>query len=220
MPRSKRMLRSLHVGVLAVALGAVGVPGAVLVGARAALAAPVARLDLPVVVAAAEALGALERGDRLGFLLARAEVAAAVASATETAVPELTGAWERAGEVRTSAILTALTQLGTPYRRNTSEPGVGFDCSGLTRFAWAVGAGVELPRSSERQAAAGRVVRRDDALAGDIVHYPGHVSLYLGVVGAALHAPYTGRSVEFNRSTARWVRYVSPMADEAVPDAG
>jgi len=219
-PRSTRLLRSLRIGIVAVALGAVAVPVVAVLGAPEAVAAPVARPDLPVVVVAAEALAALERGDRLGFLLARAEVARAVASATETAVAELTGAWERAGELRTSVILTALTQLGTPYRRNTSEPGVGFDCSGLTKFAWAAGAGVELPRSSERQAAAGRAVRRDDALAGDIVHYPGHVSLYLGVVGAALHAPYTGRTVEFNRSTARWVRYVSPVtADEASPTA-
>ena len=34
------------------------------------------------------------------------------------------------------ALLAALTQLGVAYRSSTSEPGVGFDCSGLTSFAW------------------------------------------------------------------------------------
>ena len=38
-------------------------------------------------------------------------------------------------------------QLGVPYHYATSEPGVGFDCSGLTHYAWGQ-AGVYLPRNS------------------------------------------------------------------------
>jgi len=35
------------------------------------------------------------------------------------------------------ALLSALTQVGVPYRRNMSKVGIGFDCSGLTAYAWA-----------------------------------------------------------------------------------
>ena len=43
-----------------------------------------------------------------------------------------------------------MTQVGVPYRTNTSQEGVGFDCSGLTTYAWAR-AGVELFRQSGTQ---------------------------------------------------------------------
>ena len=45
---------------------------------------------------------------------------------------------------------SALTQVGVPYHRNTSKVGVGFDCSGLTTYAWGQ-SGVELA-ASERHA--------------------------------------------------------------------
>ncbi len=220
----RRWPRAWRRGVTTAAATAVGAVGAVGLGvgpavvtAGVAHAAPVpATAGVPAAVAATAqaALDALARGDGLGFARTRLEVAAAVATATGTDPRAVAAAWERAGERRTAVVLTALTELGTPYRRNTSEPGVGFDCSGLTSYAWRQAGAVELPRNSERQARAGAVVAVDDALAGDLVHYPGHVSLYLGVPGAALHAPSTGRTVEFNRSTARWVRYIAPVGAE------
>ena len=33
---------------------------------------------------------------------------------------------------------------------------------------------------------------------GDLIYYPGHVSLWLGVDDFIIHAPYSGRSVEFS----------------------
>ena len=89
----------------------------------------------------------------------------------------------------------ALSQLGVPYRHNTSKPGVGFDCSGLTTYAWAQ-AGVTLPRQSGSQI--NMIAKRslDTAQAGDIVYYPGHAMMWLGVDTAIVHAPYTGRTVE------------------------
>ncbi|MGO1056105.1 C40 family peptidase [Crossiella sp. CA198] len=38
----------------------------------------------------------------------------------------------------------ALTQLGVPYRWGASNPGRGFDCSGLTQWAYRQ-AGVAIP---------------------------------------------------------------------------
>jgi cell wall-associated NlpC family hydrolase len=35
------------------------------------------------------------------------------------------------------AVSAAMSQQGVPYRYATSSPGVSFDCSGLTHYAWA-----------------------------------------------------------------------------------
>jgi cell wall-associated NlpC family hydrolase len=60
---------------------------------------------------------------------------------------------------------------------------VGFDCSGLTRYAFA-GVGVLIPRFSGDQYNAGRHVPPSQAKRGDLIFYgPGgsqHVTLYLG----------------------------------------
>lgn len=71
---------------------------------------------------------------------------------------------------------------------------VGFDCSGLVRYAFA-GVGVLLPRFSGDQYNAGRHVPPSEAKRGDLIFYgPGggqHVTLYLGN-GQMLEAYDTG----------------------------
>jgi cell wall-associated NlpC family hydrolase len=106
-------------------------------------------------------------------------------------------AWSAAPLDHQRAVLGALTQVGVPYRTNTSEEGVGFDCSGLTTYAWS-GAGVELYRQSGTQIAEAQRVSRETAVAGDLVHYPGHIMLYLGVEDAIVHSVQTGRTVEID----------------------
>ncbi len=106
-------------------------------------------------------------------------------------------AWSAAPIAKQRAVLGALTQVGVPYRTNTSVEGEGFDCSGLTTYAWA-GAGVELFRQSGSQISSAERVTRETAEAGDLVHYPGHVMLYLGVEDAIVHSVQTGRTVEID----------------------
>ena len=70
-----------------------------------------------------------------------------------------------------------------------------FDCSGLTSWAWSQ-SGVGLPHQSGGQI---RTVRQVDLSAvqpGDLLYYPGHVMLALGIGGAIVHAPNTGNVVE------------------------
>ena len=50
-----------------------------------------------------------------------------------------------------TAIAAAQSQLGVPYIAYQATPGVGFDCSGLTSYAWGQ-AGVYLPHQSRAQA--------------------------------------------------------------------
>ena len=95
-----------------------------------------------------------------------------------------------------TAVNAAMGQLGVPYRYATSDPGVGFDCSGLTHYAWGQ-AGVYLPRNSAAQAAATPHVPPGDAQPGDLIFYYtpiSHVGIYLGG-GQLVHAPNTGRTV-------------------------
>jgi cell wall-associated NlpC family hydrolase len=114
-------------------------------------------------------------------------------------------AWRAADRRHQVAVLAALTQLGTAYRSYGSTPRTGFDCSGLTSWAWRQ-AGVRIPRSSGDQIEAAAPRRRLTAHAGDIVHYPGHVSLYLGVALAIVHAsdPQDDVELAFVSRRVRW----------------
>lgn len=68
-----------------------------------------------------------------------------------------------------AAVEAARSRIGDPYRSAGSAPG-GFDCSGLTMWAFAR-AGVELPHSSFEQFKQGTAVDRDAIQAGDLVFF-------------------------------------------------
>lgn len=94
------------------------------------------------------------------------------------------------------AVQAALAQQGVPYRYATSIPGEGFDCSGLTAYAWAQ-AGVGLPHQSRAQYASIPHVPKESAQPGDLIFFYSpisHVSIYLGN-GMQVHAPNTGKTV-------------------------
>jgi cell wall-associated NlpC family hydrolase len=92
-------------------------------------------------------------------------------------------------------IRRAGSQMGVPYSWGGGTltgpgPGVdydagkmGFDCSGLTRYAFA-GVGVQIPKYSGDQYNAGRPIAPSQAKRGDLIFYgPGgsqHVAIFLG----------------------------------------
>ena len=89
----------------------------------------------------------------------------------------------------------ALAQVGDPYVWGGTGPD-GFDCSGLTSFAYAA-AGVSLPHSSRSQSRMGVAVSRSELMAGDLVFFYSpisHVGIYIGG-GRMIDAPYPGTSV-------------------------
>lgn len=118
-------------------------------------------------------------------------------------------AWSSAPIGHQRAVLAALTQVGVPYRTNTSIENEGFDCSGITTYAWA-GSGVELYRQSGTQISEAKSISRDEAKAGDLVHYPGHIMLYLGVDNAVVHSIQTGRTVEVDTFSRDSVNFGDP----------
>jgi cell wall-associated NlpC family hydrolase len=86
--------------------------------------------------------------------------------------------------------------IGTPYVFGSDGPG-SYDCSGLTKAAWA-SVGVHLEHYTRDQWNEGRSVTRDQLQPGDLVfYYPGslhHVAIYIGG-GMVVHAPHTGDHV-------------------------
>ena len=101
----------------------------------------------------------------------------------------------------------ALAQQGVPYRYAASSPGVAFDCSGLTAYAWGQ-AGVGLPHQSRAQFAATPRVPISQAQAGDLLFFYSpisHVSIYLGN-GTQVHAPSTGKLVSI--ASVNWGKVV------------
>ncbi|WP_448315623.1 C40 family peptidase [Streptomyces sp. CO7] len=107
-----------------------------------------------------------------------------------------------------SAIMYAQDKLGTPYLwggNGTADQGGRFDCSGLTKAAYA-SVGIDLPRVANDQYNAGPHPSRDELLPGDLVFFSDdptdsraidHVGIYVGG-GYMIDAPYTGAVIRFD----------------------
>ncbi len=105
------------------------------------------------------------------------------------------------------AVGAAQSQLGVAYKFATANPGVAFDCSGLTKWAWGR-AGVYLPHQSGQQYASTPHVSKDEAQPGDLIFYHspiGHVGIYIGG-GQMIHATAPGDVVKV--SAVRWNKVV------------
>ncbi|HPG15510.1 MAG TPA: NlpC/P60 family protein [Microthrixaceae bacterium] len=101
-----------------------------------------------------------------------------------------------------AAIAAAQSVMGTPYRWAGASPSTGFDCSGLTMWAWARG-GRSLPHSSSAQYAATQRISLDQLQPGDLVFFNNpisHVGLYIGG-GQMIHSPHTGDVVKISPIT-------------------
>lgn len=91
---------------------------------------------------------------------------------------------------------TAESKIGSPYKWGASGPN-SFDCSGLMVYSFSK-AGINLPRTSSKQAKEGSYVSRSDLKPGDLIFWgepAHHVGIYVGN-GEYVHAPYPGASVE------------------------
>ena len=72
----------------------------------------------------------------------------------------------------------ARTAVGTPYSWGGSSLS-GMDCSGLVAYAYEA-AGIDVPRTSSQQAAAGQSISQSELQPGDLVVWPGHIAIYSG----------------------------------------
>lgn len=178
--------------------------------------------------AAGQAIEALDRWDQTShpidyvrFVQRRDQAATLTERDVELDDGALREAWADVSVAKQHAVLSAVSQLGVPYRSLASEPGVGFDCSGLT--LWAFGsAGVEIPRVSRDQINDATATERADAEAGDLVYYPGHISIYLGAA-TMIHSPNSGSHVEITWLPDKSLRFgdaeAAQIGAEGDPDS-
>ena len=207
------------------ALAALAAAG-IVVGAFAAPATVEARINTESAVVAASAMQALDAlgrwhttsqpSDYVAFRDAREQAATVIAADLGVAPDALLLEWEASDEAKQVAMLAALTQLGVPYRSRSSKEGVGFDCSGLTSWAFRE-AGVELPRVSRDQIRSADEVDLATVEPGDLAYYPGHVSIYIGQ-GLMVHSPNSGNRVEVTPLSSRTSAFGDAFTDELVVD--
>ena len=143
---------------------------------------------------------------------AKQQAAAAAAASASTAGPSSSGNRSTLAGLSTAAppptaaggagaVQAAESQIGVPYVWGDESPkgsgSPGFDCSGLTAWAWGQ-VGVGLPHFSGAQMSDSAPVPINDLQPGDLLFYgPGgstHVAMYVGP-GQMIEAPYTGASV-------------------------
>jgi cell wall-associated NlpC family hydrolase len=103
---------------------------------------------------------------------------------------------------------TALALRGTPYHNGGADPS-GFDCSGFTQYVFGQH-GIALPREVRDQFTAGKPVKTDEVVPGDLLFFttvaPGasHVGIALGG-DEFVHAPSSAGVVRVERlSGAYW----------------
>lgn len=214
--RAQRLAAGTALAVGFIALG-VAVPG------DSADAAP-RTSSASIADEAAEAIAALDRwtrtkspADYVWFVQRRDRAASMTEQDIEVPLGTLREEWSVVSMAKQRAVLSAISQLGVPYRSLASEPGVAFDCSGLTIWAFAE-AGVEIPRISGDQIAAAEQIDRESVEAGDLVYYPGHISIYLGV-DMMVHSPNSGGAVEVGPVSDKASRFGDAAAADSATDA-
>ncbi|SEA46117.1 MAG: C40 family peptidase [Candidatus Thiothrix putei] len=108
-------------------------------------------------------------------------------------------------------VWNAQKQQGKMYRWGGTSPVTGFDCSGLTQYAFKNGARVAIPRTAAQQYAAAVKVPREQSQKGDLVFFNtsgkrvSHVGIYLGN-DKFVHAPRTGRAIATDQLKGYWAK--------------
>jgi cell wall-associated NlpC family hydrolase len=109
------------------------------------------------------------------------------------------------GSTGSKAAQIACGKIGTAYIFGAEGPR-NFDCSGLTKWAWAQATGgrIDLYHYTNTQFSTTKRVARDQLRPGDLIFYFGdmhHMGMYVGD-GWALHAPQSGDVVRMVRMDA------------------
>ena len=101
--------------------------------------------------------------------------------------------------------LSAISFVGKPYVYGSSNPDVGFDCSGLVQYVLAQSGVKKLPRTSAEMYDASSAINPEDLTVGDLLFFDSgggininHVGIYVGE-GRFIHAPSSGNFVRLDK---------------------
>ena len=170
---------------------------------------PTGPVGNPIVDSASLALRTLVAGNTNVYREQLLPVAQAVSAVSGLPADQLVTVWLRTDGVRMRVLLGGLTQVGVPYHYLGETPGRSFDCSGFVSWAWST-VGLALPHQSHSIINDIRGSSLDAVSPADVLYYPGHVMLALGLGGAYVHAPQTGSTVEIRVATRHRLRVGSP----------
>ena len=109
---------------------------------------------------------------------------------------------DRATDVASELVMSAMNFLGVPYRRGGNSRESGFDCSGFTRHVFENSVGLILPRRASEQANSPELVpvQKSELKPGDLVFFNtlrrtfSHVGIYIGD-DKFIHSPRAGGQV-------------------------
>lgn len=112
--------------------------------------------------------------------------------------------------IKNAAISYAKEQVGTPYLFGGTQPGRGFDCSGLIQYAYQK-VGIKIPRDTRSQYQF--LPKTATPEPGDLVFFKikgnriSHAGIYIGD-NKMIHAPRPGKRVEITRfDTPYWQKH-------------
>ena len=120
----------------------------------------------------------------------------------------------RARDLASEMVMSAMHFLGVPYRRGGGNADEGFDCSGFTRHVFENSLGLLLPRRADQQAQDSSLakVHREELRPGDLVFFNtmrrafSHVGIYVGE-GKFIHSPRAGGEVRIeDMRQAYWAK--------------
>jgi len=119
---------------------------------------------------------------------------------------------KKATPARYRVVATAKKQIRKKYRWGGSTPRTGFDCSGLTRYAFK-SANIHLPRTAAAQYKHTKRISLSKMQAGDLIFFHtrrtrarvNHVGIYVGN-GQFIHAPRKGKRVSIVKLSKYWRR--------------
>lgn len=91
----------------------------------------------------------------------------------------------KVSEQRKKVVMLALEQGGKPYVWGSTDPKVGFDCSGLIYYVYSTAAGKKLPRTAKEIYGVCQRISPDQREPGDLMFFwdggsISHVGIYCG----------------------------------------
>jgi len=119
---------------------------------------------------------------------------------------------KKTNPARFRAIAFAKKQIRKKYRWGGSTPRTGFDCSGLTQYAFKL-ANIIIPRTAAAQYKHSKRISLAKMQAGDLIFFHtrrtrarvNHVGIYLGN-GQFIHSPRRGKRVSVAKLSKYWRR--------------